>query len=344
VCAACAWAEDPAVLLERLQAAMKAGNWAEAKSLSAELRMETAKRRDQSLAGANAKFVDDVLGWLPPDTETLLVTERPFPMVEAGGESMAYALGLLGVAEDQRLYKALAGRTMQSAVMAARRFQSHEPGDGGFLPLGLIAYQGCGFYSLAVDRTIFGQASAERVMGEEVWISHGYQGDPPTGSKAMPDTYFSLLPRANLLVVCNDRDFLTAVLTRMPGGIAGPRALPAALAEWKYVDRTRPFWEIRHFDNTRVDVDMTNPLNSDPSNSVEATGLVVEFDEKGARARMLAKGNPWKALSGAPDFQGGAEVHEVSKGVWELRIGAGRQAQGMAVFMLMGQLGFAVLL
>jgi hypothetical protein len=137
----------------------------------------------------------------------------------------------------------------------------------------------------------------------------------------------------------------------MPEASSGPRALPASLPEWKYVDRSQPFWAVRHFDNSRADVDPTNPHNGGVgTEQIEASGLVVEFQPSATFARMIvpagvtAGDNPWKQLTGAPDFQGEASSRELAKGVWEIKAEGVAQTQFMAVFAFMAQLGFAVLL
>jgi hypothetical protein len=352
----CAFADDPARLLDRLRAAVTAGDWRHAKEISAELRSETARGRDLSLAGANTKLADDVLTWLPSDTETLLVAQQPFPVPDDNDrdavptlldQAQGYAMELLAAAENERLVKTLADRTMQAAALTARHFESHPASDDGIIPLGMIAWQGCGFYSLPIDASLFGRPPDERIIGNEVWISHGLTYKPRKNAKVDPETFYSLVLRPNLLVVCNNRDFLSTVLNQMPGNTAtSPRALPASLPEWNHVDRSQPFWAIRHFDNSRKDVDPSNPATITGNDALQASGMTAEFSGAGATARMLviAGGDPWKQLSSADEFQGGAQSHELTSNVWEIKTKGGAETQFMSVFVLMAQLGFAVFL
>src|SRR5580658_5009572 len=77
-----------------------------------------------------------------------------------------------------------------------------------------------------------------------------------------------------------------------------PRAPPADLREWQYLDRSAPVWAIRHYRPDRVGADPTIEMllgGKDP----KATGLAVEFGIDGATtARMLAKSDlfrhPWR--------------------------------------------------
>src|SRR5207244_729203 len=124
----------------------------------------------------------------------------------------------------------------------------------------------------------------------------------------------------DLLVVCNNRDFLTAVVSRMASP-QSERALPADLPEWKQVDRHTPLWAVRHYHTERANVDPTTATNmlaleADP----EAIGLIVQFGpaSNSAVARMISKSNPWKELVGRDEFHGAAQSRGLAKGVWEL--------------------------
>jgi hypothetical protein len=69
-------------------------------------------------------------------------------------------------------------------------------------------------------------------MGHSVWISKGSQNDFTD-----TDTYLVALPKPDIILACNDRDFFIQMVTRMALHQT-PRALPAALPEWNHVDRS----------------------------------------------------------------------------------------------------------
>jgi hypothetical protein len=80
--------------------------------------------------------------------------------------------------------------------------------------------------------------------------------------------------------------------------------------------------------------------------NLEAIGLTAEFGlvSTGAKARMLAKEDPWKTIASSPEFQGAAQSRKLTEGIWELPVANKPQAGAMAAFVLMAFLGFAVYL
>lgn len=331
-------------LTDQLDAAIKADDWLAAAKLSASLKSAVESTRDQSLASAGSDLADTILTWLPPDTETLLVAQQPFT-IEAQDEtkipstlsaSRFYSLMLLDGAEKQEFFKALTGRTLKLAAVAARRFgetADGEPGGG----LGMIPYQGCGVYAFAepLAESMLGRPPEDTILGHRVWTSRGSENDKPDS-----ETFFTSLLKPDLALVCNSRDFFQELVARigLPQQI---RALPATLPEWKQVDRSARVWGISHYRNQLVMAMLVSG-----GDGVEATGITVEFGTAtgGARARMLAKSDPWKMLAEVPEFHGAATSHEVSPGVWELVVEGKPDVAMFAAFALMGTLGFVIAL
>jgi len=301
------------------------------------------------MAAEGTKLVDSILAWLPSDTETLLVAQQPFVIPESKPTDVqsallmaqAYVLGLLTASEGEQLKKALSGRTLRVAALGARNFAEQSPDSKGIIPLGLIAYQGCAVYAFAkpLPKPIISRNADESVLGERVWTSTGTQND-----RKNSDTYFVSLPKPDMILVCNNRSFLTEMITRMAGP-AGLRALPSSLQEWKYVDRSAPLWAIRHFRGDRANVDPSQPahLLSHDKNP-DATGVIVQFGigSVAAKAIMLSKLDAWNGVEMANEFQGAANSSKIADGLWAFTVADKPEAALMAVFVLMGVLGFAV--
>jgi len=338
-------------LTDELDAAIQSGDWNKAVELSKSLKEATVVARDQSMAKGGAELADQILTWLPADTETLVVAQQPFKIPEANSQippsaiagAQTYILGPIGAAEEGKVLEALLGRTIRLTAIGARKFQNHEArGSRNALPLGMIAYQGCAVYSLIeeVPESIFQRSADESVMGHPVWISKGSQNDDKD-----TDTYLLALPRPDLMLACNDRDFFTQMVSRMAASQA-PRALPADLPEWKQLDRSAPVWAIRHFraDRAKTDPTLAEIVQGSGGKNLEVTGLTVEFGLKSAsaKAQMIAKSNPWEELEKSPESQG-AKSQKISDGVWELSFPNTPESGFFAVFALMGFLGFAVL-
>jgi hypothetical protein len=338
-------------LTDGLQAAIESRDWKKAAQLSDSLKAAVRDARNQTMAAEGTSLVDAILGWLPRDTETLVVAQQPFVIPESKPDEIqsalvmaqSYVLGLLAAAEGEKLEKALPGQTMRIAALAARNFAEQPADPRGFIPLGMIAYQGCGVYAFAqpVPESILSRSSDESVLGQRVWTSKGSQND-----RKDSDTYFVSFPKPDMVLVCNDRSFLTEMISRMDAK-ANPRALPASLPEWQHLDRSAPLWAIRHFRPDRVSLDPSHPAHlfsggKDPG----AIGVVVHFGlaSSAAKAMMLAKLDPWHGVEGATEFQGAAESKKGAEGLWEFSVATKPEAAMMAAFVLMGVLGFAVYL
>ncbi len=235
--------------------------------------------------------------------------------------------------------------------MAARKFGNH-PDDGGkALPLGMIAYQGCGFYSFAqsIPEDVLPQPPTTSILGQPVWLAEGKEYVQARNARPTTDTYLMALPKPDLVIACNDRNFLTQVLSRMTA-TPSTQAFPPTLPEWKYVDRSKPLWALRHFRQERALEDPSFPNNVglfQGYNVSAPVGVVVIVDGPNGRVigRFIASSpeNPWKDLVSVGDFSGQAETHQVAPGVWELSAPADSESGGYMVFALMAILGFVVL-
>ena len=335
-------------LADDVQIAITAGDWQAAAKQSAALRDAVLATRNQALAASGDELTDSFLGWLPPDTETVIVAREPLVLrahnptevPSALEQAQGYVLGLLGAAEKEKLYNALQGATVRLAAFAARKFAEHPPDEkNNFIQLGLIAYQGCSLYAFAeaLPDSVLERPPDEVTLGNQVWISKGSQNDAP-----LSDTYLVMRPGPDLILVCNDREFLGQMVLKRAKP-EGPRALPADLPEWKHVDRSAPLWAICHFRSDRADADPTYPRRALDSEPLRVTGMAFGLSATGAiRARMLSEVDPWKDIAESDDFNGTAKSSKVADGVWELSVAAKPEAALFAIFALMASLGLAI--
>jgi hypothetical protein len=183
-------------------------------------------------------------------------------------------IGLVGL-EKGLLEKYLNGQEVEIAMEGSRHFRS--PSGLGGMP-----YEGCDIVVFAGDVASLGDAfmkgsrnvagKFEEVEGQRVAVFQ---------EKLEEDvwTIFVAFPKANVLVVATNRDYLRDVLARM-GGATGPRALPNELLEWKYVDTHAHCWGLRHYDKSQSNLDPSSPLGGQKSANFaddEAIGLVFNF-------------------------------------------------------------------
>lgn len=344
---------DLITLTDQLQRAMDSGDWKKAAHLSTSLKNAVDEYRNRSLSRDSSQQVDAILSWLPADTETVAVAQQPFTLTEKDPQGVpdaltwarGYVLGLLYAADDGRLRTKLQDRTLRLALLAARKFQ-HQPEDSkGRGALGMIAFERCAAYTFAnvLSESIFAKPAETSVLGQPTWEVKGELSE-----KEGKDTFFIVLPKPDLMLACNNRDFLSTMLSRMaaPGRVA----LPQALVEWKHVDQSAPLWALRHFRSERASVDPTDPHNEgvmgdrDP----DAIGVTVQVGSptpSTVSARWISRSddNHWKSFAEIPDAKNRFATRRISLGIWEVKGSGDAEVSAFAIFALMGVLGFAVL-
>lgn len=348
--AAFAQPRTPADLLSQmneLEAVIRSGDWPKAAEISARLRNSVRSARDASLAAASSATLNSILGYLPADTHTLLVSQQPFRLEKedrtqvrsAPQMAHGYGFGLLGAANKGAMIKQLQGRTMTLGVLAAREFGQRSPEDepanneeANRGVLGMIPFQACGFY-LAAQPYIEADLDAgteESIFGRRSWRSKGSMNDEPDST-----TFYTTLLQPQLLLVCNSRKFFEQVLVRSSEGIDARNPF-AGLAEWNAIDRSAPVWMFCR----RPLVEMMKEL------STNVGALIAEFgsDQTRVRARVRSDVNLWQTLLASPDFGGQGISRELEKGIWEIQVGPDARAEHYGVFLLMALAGFVILI
>jgi hypothetical protein len=330
-------------LADDIDAAIQAGDWAKAAEISRTLKIAAIEARDASWSGQGVELAENILTWLPVDTEAYVVAQRPFKIPEANitevpttlDAARGFVLGLLGAPERGKLAEALMGRTVRLAAIGRRfgaeRDEATPP--NGPVPFGMAPYEGCGVYAFAesLGEGIFGRPPDRSVLGMSVWVSKGSQNDRPDR-----ETYEVVLLKPDIIMSCNSEEFFKQMAARM-NLPSTSRALPSSLVEWKYVNRTAALWGLCHYSEKTAALAMM-----DSQHDPHATGISVEFgsDGRSAKAFLLAQSSPWENLGANPEL-GGPKASQTSPGVWTLSFGDRSPA---AVLLLMAYLGFVVVI
>jgi hypothetical protein len=337
-------------LTDELERAVNAGDWKRGAELSKALADAATWARDSSLATSTGEQVNQILRWLPEDTETLLVAAAPFTLAEPDkngppkpGEMAHNFVGLLLAAPGEgKLAKKLEGRTLRYAVLGARQFGFHADDGSQAMPLGLIAFQGCAVYGFEkpVGEAMIHSDSGIVVQEHPVWMMEGKLYDQARDARPTTDMQYLTLLKPDVLLACNNKDFLTTMLTRMKR-TAERSALPDSLPEWQHVDRAAPFWGLRHLLPGRQNVDPSLHMGfEDPT----LVGLTIQVEANGKpRVQWLssAEKNPWEQAADSPDFQG-IVARKTGRNVWELSADANSQGGTMLVYAAMAIMGLVV--
>jgi hypothetical protein len=208
---------------------------------------------------ASAKLsadVEDLLWWLPPDTETLQVTRtRPKPqrpLVEA----IEHTFGDIGTgAAYAHKFTQVVGARINIRVVGSRHFLPPGGlGDMRFEGAEIFVFDkplGASLPGLLADLEKIA-VKVEQIEGLRVLEFHDEIENATWSS-------YITIPRADVLVVATDRVYLEELLRRRVAR-AGVRAFTSELPEWGWLDTSAPFWAIRHYRHTQTTGDPTSPF------------------------------------------------------------------------------------
>jgi hypothetical protein len=232
--------------------------------------------------------VEEILGWLPADTQTVTVLNGPMDVpllrqVEPAQEEepahvIDWMLGfaLLGpLGQEHRRH--LLGLPVAVAVEGSRRFRKPRA-------LGMMPYEGCHIVLFQNELGPAGDALLASLASE------GARERTLAGHRVMEreeqweDDQWRILvahPRPSVLLIGTHEGYLRDVLERMdrPGS---SRALPPHLPEWGYLDPGARLWAVRHHDAADAPNDPSSPLNERQMMARDATdpgavGLVFGY-------------------------------------------------------------------
>jgi hypothetical protein len=216
----------------------------------------------------SAVALEDMLSWMPPSAESLIVARGPFSIqaasteAEKSGIETAFqnqAVGPLGSVADGAFYKQLSANRVLLAVEASGGFRGPE----GKLGLGEMRYKGVHAVCLENEldtgiRTFMSSirhASSKvlKMDGDEVFVLEKHTEN--YGS------WFFLIsePKPDILILATDEGELREVLSRMKERRAD-RAFPNSLPEWKLLNQTKTAWGMRHYDHVESKLDPSSPL------------------------------------------------------------------------------------
>ncbi len=305
--------------------------------------------------------VQQILSWLPADTETVIVVTKPFSLpdlrntdwnrdfhIDAWLRAMAFTTLSL---DNGALLESFRNQQVLLAVEGSRHFRTPE----GF---GWFPFEGCTIVVFADDLgeradAFLNTASGSALRVEEIEGLNILVFEQRVESGLW--TTFVAFKKPNILLVATNLDYLRDVLSRMRDN-SRPRALPETLPEWKYVKKDAEIWALRHYDRSQGDSDPTSPF-WDPKktfqagmNDEQAIGLTFNFDRADRKEPTITylSGNPSVAkgtlimpFAGSPVS---VAFRELDVGAIEATYGPGPPtdaALGYGLPLLLGH-GFAV--
>ena len=272
--------------------------------------------------------VDEVLSWVPNDSESIWVNQEPFTIrIEEsvallyGRPAQVYSLDRLMALNEGRFYRALDQRTVRLLVAVTRGIQGAKDGTMS-VPAVMPAQDTAYFYFFSQPIEL--PPYDDQIEGRPVWRATAkvFAGEPfqrGVERKQRDDLNWIALARPELLILSTRRELLSEILSRISNG-SQRRALPTTLPEWAFIDRNSPFWGLRHYTSrSKPKPGQRGCMAAEiPEPDCDATGVTVRLDPANKRLeirylseRTLAQARPGSTLD---QF----EVDRLNAGVWRL--------------------------
>lgn len=260
-------------------------------------------------AGELPADIEEALWWLPKDTETILMSRGNVPLTELrqgkpaedmdGGpylpsppghlypkqayppedlvamyciEPLVYYRRVYPPDVRQRMINHIYSAQSATLFMKALCWE----GDGTRQTCDIVLFAdngGCRLVEAlaampSIARTTEGVKIVEVNLNEE---PPGMPGNRARGAhvREEPDRRWLAAPRPNVYLCATSLELLKLVIARMSQR-SSPRAMPAALPEWQYVNPAWSAWGVRHYRRATADNSTLSMLKWDP----EALGLV----------------------------------------------------------------------
>lgn len=296
--------------------------------------------------------------WLPPDTETVIVTQgvrvsrltiderRDAPSFWDSAQSLSDSI--LWSLSDEFLWNELKGCRIVLAVEGSRHFRS--PKD-----LGLMPYHGCQiiqFDEAAEDAVVNAfKASLKRAKRHEEIAGHQVALFQEKHDQ-QEWTILIAQPQRGMLLCATDHEYLAEVLRRMHGEFKD-RALPESLPEWEYVNTAAAVWGVRHYKRENAAADPSSPLAdycAFGEHDGDAIGFVFWYDpEKDKRVELRYISKATKALKEmrdrwfSRDYEMVPEIEKIRPEVIRISYPTGKQdRRDVFLLLIMAYLGHGI--
>lgn len=325
-------------LRQELQEAIQAANFTKASEVAVKLDDAVQGRYRASLNQDAGERMNQVLHWLPADTETLFVLQYPTvlhaqdsPEIAGDGPARQYAFERLRALNNGDVYRRLQGKTVRLAVAAARDM----PGSGtrlGMIPAMMpdIDVTYTYFFTEPLGQDVMGEPDVASNVGP-VWRGTAKvdAGEPWTPGRRVraqrEDSSWLALPRPDLLIVCSRRETLEKLVQNIGRGIEEKpdRALPESLSIWQQVDRKAKFWALRSYPGPA------------------AGGVTVRFDVETGELDIRYLGGAAKSPNLDPTESQQFKTTQMQNGVWQFEASI-RERGDFPFHVAAAMLGFGV--
>ncbi|MCA9031509.1 MAG: hypothetical protein KDA66_11920 [Planctomycetaceae bacterium] len=240
--------------------------------------------------------LEEMLAWLPPSSETLIVANGPFEVGKRFNDSEQYGTSIRALCQGLWLPKSLQTGMAEHKVVLAVEGSRNFRFKGG---LGLMSYDGCHLlrFEEGADESLQQSLKASEAAADEMLKVLGFEVLLlKEEAEGVPWTIYITRLAPEVLLWTTDRESLeTAIIRHRTAPKEGQiRAFSRDLPEWQHVDFSASVWGLRHFSREHLQTDPTTPFNADSTDSIsdpQAIGFTFAIDktQKHIRLRYLTE-------------------------------------------------------
>lgn len=326
-----------------LRKAIQDGSLDRASSLADDLDLKVQAAHNAWRVRDSDSIVDTVLGWLPPETDSIWVNRAPFSLSATDSADSLYYRPAIQYSADRLLalnwLPILAGRTIRIVVAASVKEGANR---SGMTPPPASPNQEVAYFYFLERALEPPRDAAGSIDGKPYWVATAQVFDfdrvtPGSEPPQRDDPHWIVQLKPDLLLLANRESVVRGILDRM-GKKSPTRALPPNLVEWNQVDRRASLWGLRHYSAASKPKEGTHGYEKaqllDPDG--RAQGVAIAFDEAThvIEIRFLSEADIERR-----GLDSGSEIDKVSPGVWRIRANV-RERGAYPFGIAMGMLGF----
>ncbi len=294
--------------------------------------------------------IDELLWWLPADTETVQVAQTPGRTRGLPVEAISLPDGKVefgDVGYKETLERHLSTARVKASLEGSRRFVAPS-GLGGMM------FEGANLLLLEKPFADEGKGLMAELQKQALKVDAvGGFTVVEFRDKLESDVWGSYIAvlRPDVLVIATNIDYLKELVARRTTR-TGARALPPELREWSLIDAGSPFWAIRHYRREADSRDPTSPfLKNAAAGEFDggAVGVAAHADRDGRTivVHYLSIGPKAEDVARKIWHRPGdgvvPTIRRVSADVIEVRFSA-KDEEDLSMFYLLAALGHATYL
>ena len=232
------------------------------------VRADEPVRREKTHDPALSARVDQILWWLPVNTQTLIVKNVA---LKSGEPPDDMDLLMTPPCDTSLLRKAIPcyrAISLNVVLQIEGLCCFRKPQE-----FGMLMYEGA---TVSVTKDSIDSKTCSSLLGgaSHFYVFRGIKVSVFDTKMPMQESrIWACIPQKDVIIFATDRGYLETLLQRI-GSRSSTRALPATLQEWNYINKSHSVWGMRHYDSNDVSSDPTSPLAKQVGLFIQDEGAV----------------------------------------------------------------------